>query len=95
MALQSSRTNERSPRLAHIRPRMPSGHLIDHPTPQSVMYSSTPMKYNIINTETEVTIATYDTFREALTAVRLMRVAHGLGIVIGGAMVTDFSRHLA
>jgi hypothetical protein len=51
------------------------------------------MKYNIINTETEVTIATYDTFREALTAVRMMRVAHGLGIVIGGAMVTDFTRH--
>jgi hypothetical protein len=57
------------------------------------MYSSTTMTYRIINTETEVTIATYDTFKQALTAVRMMRVAHGLGIVIGGAMVTDFTRH--
>lgn len=57
------------------------------------MYSSTPMTYIIINTETEVEIARYESFKQALTAVRMMRVAHGLGIVIGGAMVTDFTRH--
>jgi hypothetical protein len=51
------------------------------------------MNYRIINTETEVTIATYETFKMAVTAARMMRVAHGLGIVFGGAMVTDFHRH--
>jgi len=58
------------------------------------MYSSTHMKYQIINTETEAIIDTFDTLRQAITAVRMMgNVAHGLGIVIGGAMVTDFTRH--
>ncbi len=50
------------------------------------------MTYRIINTETEVTIAEYETFQQAVTACRMMRVAHGLGIVFGGAMVTDFHR---
>jgi len=53
------------------------------------------MTYIIINTETEVEIARYESFKQAITAVRMMRVAHGLGIVIGGAMVTDFTRHYA
>jgi hypothetical protein len=52
------------------------------------------MTYNIINTETEVVIATYETFKQAITACRMMtNRTHGLGIVFGGAMVTDFHRH--
>ena len=51
------------------------------------------MTYHIINTETEEIIASYDSFKVALTATRLMRVTHGLGIVFGGAMVTDLTRH--
>ena len=51
------------------------------------------MTYHIINTETEVIIASFETFKQAVTATRMMRVTHGLGIVFGGAMVTDLTRH--
>jgi hypothetical protein len=52
------------------------------------------MTYNIINTETEVVLATYETFKQAVTAVRMMgNRSHGIGIVFGGAMVTDLTRH--
>lgn len=51
------------------------------------------MTYHIINTETEEIIASYDSFKVALTACRMLahQRAHGLGIVFGGAMVTDMS----